>query len=276
MEHGQGTASGAHRRRASQKLNNYTNVFSFLVVVAGWQSSAHAGHAPQWHGPKTLVSFVHIGKTGSSSMRAILRSVRPKNLLYDTGPKGDCHYLKTCNVNMDSPTVELINGMGYGVCARTRQPCRYFTILREPIPHLISAYNYFCLDCEDSKKFCGRLEEAKVWSTCPKMAFLDFAKNFANWYTRLFGGTYTPENTFFKEHIKGANRTGSLTPRHLASAIAALCAADMLVLDTFTLFESGLAALSASFNGPPAGLALADLKTPKMINACYDPWGAVR
>ena len=47
-----------------------------------------------------------------------------------------------------------------------------------------------------------------------------------------------------------------LTPRDFASATTALCASNMLVLDTFTLSEAGFQALIASFNGSPVAAAL--------------------
>ena len=95
-------------------------------------------------------------------------------------------------------TAEVGYGFPFGACSFTSRPCRYFTILREPISRLISAYNYFCLDCKDRHKFCATQQgrpaknDRPAWvrkcmlSTCPNMSFLDWAKLHANLYTRLF------------------------------------------------------------------------------------------
>ena len=140
------------------------------------------------HGAKPIALFVHIGKTGSSTMWAVLTSMQssslapgltaegpltaragkvnrsrahPATLSLPTEPADtDCYTdanithpeqpadtdANMTSNNMDSwlGTAEVGCGFPFGACSFTSRPCRYFTILREPISRLISAYNYFC------------------------------------------------------------------------------------------------------------------------------------
>jgi len=73
--------------------------------------------------------------------------------------------------------------------------CRPFTLLRHPMDRLVSAYNYFCLNCEQGGKACnGKNSFAEYQAgnphkyTCPDMTIVDYAKHLGSYYVSFFSG----------------------------------------------------------------------------------------
>lgn len=69
----------------------------------------------------------------------------------------------------------IVHDRGYGFCHEptTRRPCRYVTVLREPLGRLLSAFNYFCASCMDGNFLCH--EHGYPGFTCPNMTLRAFA-----------------------------------------------------------------------------------------------------
>ena len=111
--------------------------------------------------PAELSVFVQLCKCGSSTMRSMLASLPDSRLCYMTEDlavkmlrnKGQERLRNARFGNCTgSPAGTVILGADLGYCelvANTRS-CRYFTAMREPVSRLLSQYDYFCRDCNDS------------------------------------------------------------------------------------------------------------------------------
>ena len=194
-----------------------------------------------------LAVYLHQDKCGSSSLRAVMREAQR---LSNNGPPWLCemdrmHDLTYANVSKVCAQAEVVLGpAGYGMCSFFDRPCRYFTILREPVARMSSAYNYFCLSCAENGKLCkaARTTSANFNASCPNMRFLEFAAIFANSYTWRYSGRYTvsPRDRdiradmdpthYYLHSLDGFPDNVPLTESDLDAAREALNAPDMLVL----------------------------------------------
>lgn len=141
--------------------------------------------------------YVPIGKTGSSSVRTVMRQRnRAHGWKYD-----ETHnpYQKKHN----EPSGFMWQGK-WGECNayEGKRPCIHIVQLREPIGRMVSAYNYYCKDCEENRKYCGKMFHP---ATCPNMSIVEFTRRYGNHYTRKFRGESAPNDwldggDFFTTH----------------------------------------------------------------------------
>ena len=69
----------------------------------------------------------------------------------------------------------------------SRRKCFHFTLLRGPTQRLYSAYNYFCRQCAEAGRQCGRFQDP-AHITCPNMSLGSYSKYFGNMYVDAFKG----------------------------------------------------------------------------------------
>ena len=85
--------------------------------------------------------------------------------------------------------------------------CRHLQQLRDPLTWIQSSFQYFCLDCKDRKKFCGRLVDAKCGRKHRNMGahetIISWAKKRGNIFTRVLSGD--------KRLLEGGTWEGGMT-----------------------------------------------------------------
>ena len=259
-----------------------------------------------------LTVFVHVGKTGSSTARHWLWTVATRCDEHTNLTKQVKHHIEqpdcswVCDLSeqgtrsesrgLDNPlcaSKDVVTADGYGSCARAKpatRPCRYFTVLREPISRLLSEYRYFCRGCAERGKFCGRA----VTTRCPNMTIAEWAARQPNQYVRNFGqgwARHVPANdsharAYYCSYVSGFTRRGcgdeagslvstpppDLTELDLERAAAALSAPDMLTLWTDQLESpsDGWPRLAHWLQGTRAGHALAAAPLPEPDNVGHN------
>ena len=127
-----------------------------------------------------LVLYVHEGKTGSSTVRHVLQAAQSAC----SQDQWLCELSDSSNVTFETcqHSDVVIGPALYGTCSLFRRPCRYFTVMREPVDRLVSSYNYFCLSCKENGKFCWtNVQAERLWNaSCPSMSFLEYTAIYAN------------------------------------------------------------------------------------------------
>lgn len=223
--------------------------------------------------PPAVIGYVSFGKVGSSLLRKLMEA-RAKALGWEHYRREEdreiCHSYNTegtpdCADVPDGYVVQTQYGFCEALHNTTGRECRYFTILREPVERLVSAWNYFCRACAEGGSFCvddqkerdKKKAEGKalprddhgipigdVPNSCPDMDVVSFAVHKGNNYVRQFSGLYTGR--------LGHSSTGlgdrDLNETHLAAATGALRRQDMLVLFTDELSDEGLKALGSQLD----------------------------
>jgi hypothetical protein len=110
------------------------------------QDSVKAINAP-------LAIFMHLPKTGGSTMRGIIKSIYGPHGARNYSPMKEYLLGKMSEVELrrrelisecdGNSGIRIVYGhIFFGVDAYLRRDCRYFTMLREPIGRLISNYHY--------------------------------------------------------------------------------------------------------------------------------------
>ena len=163
-----------------------------------------------------LIAWVEFGKTASTYLeRGLTRraqrhgwpkachAVWPRLHRTKTNVRPACSHLPAGYVvQADMPFCELLQA------ARLARPCRYMTLLRDPIARVVSEFDHFCLSCKEGQRGCElnrtrRGEFAHLnrqlprdelgvpaerpHNTCPEMGLVDFAVMTGNKYVTLFG-----------------------------------------------------------------------------------------
>lgn len=198
-----------------------------LVVVHS--SSDHllseASHSPaqrhqsfHFKTDRDIVAWVSFGRVGSTMMRQVLSERAEKHgWQQHSGPQGLCHAKSlefthgqgvTRPALQQPPCADVEAGAvvqtDFGYCALLglSRPCRYMTLLRDPIAMIISAYNWFCVNCHEGGIQCPnnetiRAERQKQQQetpraypelSCPNMSIVQYARHYSNPFTRQFSG----------------------------------------------------------------------------------------
>ena len=207
-----------------------------------------------------LVLFVHEDKTGSTTVRSTLRAAqfasRQERWLCDLEHSSNktFEYLEETCQHAD---VVIGNVENFGLCSLTRRPCRYFTVLREPVDRLVSSYNYFCSSCREQGKFCWQNVKAQqLWNaSCPSMSFLHYAAIHANTYTWHFGGRRVLPD-YYGSMMRGFADVKPLAISDLVAATTALTQQDMFLMWTDELDGGGWSRLERWLSGTRASAAI--------------------
>jgi hypothetical protein len=154
-------------------------------------------------------------------------------------------------------------GGNKGACHASRRPCRHFVTLREPISRLVSEYTYYCLQCREKGKFCGRRVHTGCGTTTPP-TFVAWAERNANLYTRRFAAM-TVQKQWYDRYLSGFANESAVTKQDVATALRWLQDERRLVLWTDTLSESGFALL-ALWLGESRVAAAASRVAPQHVN----------
>ena len=233
-----------------------------------------------------IMKQVQVGKTGSSSVRAMLtylqthsHASRRVKWLCDNKrrvkwlrDKRNC-WISAPDHNDGCNSTDMTWVLNDRPCNDDRQSCSYVVTLREPISRLISEYNYFCLQCLDSGKFCltqvgGGLYHGreKTWlkaSTCPHMSFEDWASNHSNQYVHHFSrfgnSSHLSDGSYYRSYMAGFQDQPLLTESDVEKAAETLSANNMILIWTDELNSSGWERIAATMEGTPASAAGARL-----------------
>ncbi len=103
--------------------------------------------------------FLHIPKTGGMTIRTATRWIYGWNGVYTT-PKKVLHPKRVASSLDDPEKIRLVRGhLSYGLHNHVSVPCRYFTMLREPVSRVISLYYYIKRGWPESEAASLSLEE---------------------------------------------------------------------------------------------------------------------
>jgi len=85
-----------------------------------------------------VIVFLHIPRTGGGTLRSILAEQYAQHLTV----RNPIRQRDVERANQDD--IQLIQGhVDFGFHKRLRRPCRYLTMLRDPVERIISVYQYF-------------------------------------------------------------------------------------------------------------------------------------
>jgi len=181
-----------------------------------------------------LTIYLQEDKTGSSSLRTTLRKLKTDNL---------------CIIEPDAKATDVCRGSAillagdFGACAAVKgNRCRYFTMMREPIDRLVSEYNYFCKQCSEDGKFCGRL--ANTTPACPGASFLDWAGEFREQYIHHFSrnwdaGTSSAHKGYYASFLSGFENRGKPNEQMYKCALENITRPNFLAVKTENLTTTG-------------------------------------
>lgn len=95
--------------------------------------------------------LLHIPKTGGMTIRTATRWIYGWNGVHTT-PKDVLHPKRVASSLDDPERIRLVRGhLSYGLHNHVSVPCRYFTMLREPVSRVISMYYYIKRGWPESK-----------------------------------------------------------------------------------------------------------------------------
>ena len=200
-----------------------------------------------------LVLYVHEGKTGSSTVRHVLQAAQSAS----SQDQWLCELSDSSNVTFETcqHSDVVIGPALYGTCSLFRRPCRYFTVMREPVDRLVSSYNYFCLSCKENGKFCWtNVQAERLWNaSCPSMSFLEYTAIYANMYTWHFGRRVMP---YYDNMHQGFAHEKPLANSDFVAARRALTQPDMLLIQTDELDGGAWDRLERWLSGTRAAAAM--------------------
>ena len=139
-----------------------------------------------------LYVFLAFDKVGSTSIRhQIINSIRKKRVC-DPYFDGDICFSDVSNHYVNANAMNKSKFREYQLkCESFGRRCVFYTILRDPITRIFSAYSYFCKDCAEQNRQCN------VFFGCPHTDILSYASKFGNIYTNFFSDESFVSNTKF-------------------------------------------------------------------------------
>ena len=199
---------------------------------------------------RDLVVLVHASKTGSSSARS---------LFLDAALRNSSRAPWVCVLGRDDPqskTERACAGADVAIGprgpwgdgdvrrapTRSQRGIRMLTTLREPISRLISEYAYFCLNCGDYRKYCGKFVRTGC-GTARRPTFTQWVARAPNQYTRHFAAHWPPQ-TWFRNSARGFPNATAINERSVTRAYETLSSASALVLWTEDMATDGPRQLS--------------------------------
>lgn len=250
---------GAHL----QKLKQSSHV-SHAHLDGELGKGAHEMEEIRPHYPPVpgLISWIMFGKVGSSTMRTILQKrahamnfhmVKHKdtNMMNGHIRTGDLcfwgHEYHPEQIHSNplpcatQPEGAVVLSLYHGYCDMLddSRPCKYMTLLREPIDRLISEYGYFCQSCAEHRLRCklhpGEKEDWEehhpgehIPTLCPNISIIEWAKRHDNPYTRRFSKVDSHE--LMTKAWSNAGHQFEVGLLHSKSALQTLSANNTLVL----------------------------------------------
>lgn len=207
-----------------------------------------------------LYVWIMLGRVGSTSMREILTKRAARHGFHvkreDTDPlhrfaydSALCHWRGQVDDPEGStpprcttqPEGSVITAIYPGYCEKfaPSRPCKYFTLLREPIQRMVSEYAHFCLSCLENAMRCAvQPEEKELWNikhpgmplptTCPNISLVEYARRRNNPYTRRFSRVDSRKIMEGAWWVSGYYT--KLSEEHYQSARETLTADNMLIL----------------------------------------------
>lgn len=205
-----------------------------------------------------MFAWVMLGRVGSTTMRAVLEhrsqlhgwTVTKEDTDEIRGEDGISYdpYLCHCSSNMleqnplkclSQPTGAVVTTIYYGYCDRIFRPCKYFTLMRDPVARMISDYKHFCRNCAENGLQCRMLKsEKEFWAkghpgeplpqTCPKISITEYARRRANPYVRRFSLVEPLE--LMEGAWSSLGYTREVHEKHYQSALDVLTRDNMLVV----------------------------------------------
>lgn len=208
----------------------------------------------------SLFVWIMLGRVGSTSMRRILSKRSTRHGFHVVREETDlvrgftydptlCHWSgqlddpegvtpPRCTKQPDGSVVTTIYP-GYCKKFAGSRPCKYFTLLREPVERMVSEYAHFCASCAENALRCQvQPEEKDFWNTkhpgeplpntCPNITLLEYAQRRDNPYTRRFSKVDAHEIMEGAWWVSGYYT--EISEKHRKSALETLTANNMLVL----------------------------------------------
>lgn len=134
-------------------------------------------------------------KTGSTFLQGLLKN-HTKSLCILNWRKNDgCAQIRAYGVVVEYRSEPDMQAASRARVADfcSRRKCFHFTLLRSPTQRLYSAYNYFCRQCAEAGRQCGRFQDPEH-ITCPNMSLGSYSKYFGNMYVDAFKGNAPSES----------------------------------------------------------------------------------
>lgn len=184
----------------------------FLGVVPSFALKLQADHVRTDPGEEPIYAWMSFGRVGSTMMRNII-ATRAKQHGWTKdwgGGQGLCK-AKPLDYNSESPPPcgdtedTAIVQTQWKFCERlahvSARPCKYLTLLRDPIDRTVSQYNWFCRACSEDGIQCTtkeKIEERKrdqakdptktPMLTCPDMSLVDYTRHYGNEFVEELSG----------------------------------------------------------------------------------------
>mmetsp|Transcript_59638 Transcript_59638/g.129140 ORF Transcript_59638/g.129140 Transcript_59638/m.129140 type:complete len:318 (+) Transcript_59638:72-1025(+) len=213
-----------------------------------------------------IVAWLPFSKVGSTTLRDILmeRAVSHNWKVPESdtdGFRGSTPATYLCHAKgiksdgppkcSQEPTGSVILTDHYGWCEELKgaRECQYMTMLRDPVEQTISAYGYFCRDCQEGL-FCN-----VKGSDCPNMTIIEWARRHGNLYTRKFGGELGDLSLFDGYYVNDGWSKKDLDESAVDLALQRLQAENMMLLWTDSLDKAdgektGLEKLAEAIDEP--------------------------